>query len=313
MPEVALEVQESLSYTDFADRYLKTHQPVIIRSGVSHWPAVKKWSPSYLKATASGSTFRVLSKSDYGDNGSKRFGEAAKGVDLADVVEMMEMDDAPDMSYVRQAEHWAENSRLLADIDEIEYGKPLVRREDGKLWMGPRGTLAQLHWDPAHNLFAQIRGGKKWILVPPIESHLTYPNKFVLSTVAQDPFFRERLGSFAQKLERFASSRTSIEQAVDEMSETEQRALYRWLAEFNNCDVDVENPDPVRTPLFLGTTRHCGTLQAGDLLFIPYAWRHYVRSLSPSISLNWFFPPQGSLPADVEMTKTILEHFTVPT
>jgi len=48
-------------------------------------------------------------------------------------------------------------------------------------------------------------------------------------------------------------------------------------------------------PLFLAAHPYVGTLSAGDLMFIPFGWRHYVRSMSASISMNWFFIPQQSL------------------
>jgi hypothetical protein len=41
-------------------------------------------------------------------------------------------------------------------------------------------------------------------------------------------------------------------------------------------------------------------------MFIPYSWRHYVRAISPSVSLNWFFRPEQGLAADIN--KTLLEH-----
>jgi Cupin-like domain len=72
--------------------------------------------------------------------------------------------------------------------------------------------------------------------------------------------------------------------------------------------VNAEDPDPEKTPLFLAAHRYEGTVTAGDLMFIPYGWRHYVRSMSPSVSMNWFFPPEEALPADVSIDRTLLEH-----
>jgi len=311
MPEVPIVEHESLSPTEFEERYLATHRPVILRGGAAHWPAVKKWTPSYLKAAESGSSFPVKSKSDYSDSGSKRLDEASEVRGMTEVVDMMERDDAPDMSYVRQAD--IKRLRLLGDIGELTYAKQRIRREHGKLGMGPRGTVAQLHWDPAHNLFVQVRGEKKWVLIAPAESHLTYPNRFGLSAIAQHSAFKDMYPALAAKLEALAVAGQRIEQALPELSQAEQMALYEWLAEYNNCEVDLENPDPIRTPLFASTTRYYGTLQSGDILFIPYAWRHFVRSLSPSISINWFFSPRGALPADVGIERTILEHVAGPT
>lgn len=52
-------------------------------------------------------------------------------------------------------------------------------------------------------------------------------------------------------------------------------------------DVDVEEPDGERHPLFAYSDRIELTLQAGDALFIPVGWWHHVRSLDVSISTSF--------------------------
>src|SRR6476661_5526382 len=91
---------------------------------------------------------------------------------------------------------------LAADIQRLPYGPTNLAKTDGNLWVGPAGTIAQMHWDPGHNLFAQIRGEKKWILVPPSESHMTYANKFSLSEIIQDSDVRERYPAFVESMEK---------------------------------------------------------------------------------------------------------------
>jgi hypothetical protein len=251
----------------------------------------------------------IQSKSDYGLSGSKRHFEESKEVDFAKVVEMMTLDDAPDMSYVRQTRVWKDIAALVDDIQPLRYGPANLAKTDGNLWIGPAGTIAQMHWDPGHNLFAQIRGEKKWILVPPSESHITYGNKFSLSEIVNDSRIRERFPALVENMEKTMASSASLEDLVNSgFNDSERRLLYSWLAQMNNCDVNAEEPDPEKTPLFLAAHRHEGTLSAGDLMFIPFGWRHYVRSMSASISMNWFFRPQQSLPPELNINRTLLEH-----
>jgi hypothetical protein len=251
----------------------------------------------------------IQSKSDYGTSGSKRHFEESKEVDFAKVVDMMTLDDAPDMSYVRQTRVWKDIAALVDDIQPLRYGPTNLAKTDGNLWIGPAGTIAQMHWDPGYNLFAQIRGGKKWILVPPSESHLTYANKFSLSEIVQDSLIRERFPALLENMEKTMASSASLEDLVNSgFNDSERRLLYSWLAQMNNCDVNAEEPDPEKTPLFLAAHRYEGTLSAGDLMFIPFGWRHYVRSMSASISMNWFFLPQQSLPPELNINRTLLEH-----
>ena len=309
MPVLQLEERTALDPDDFFQSFLVQNRPVIIRGAIAHWPAVQKWSPEYLRAMVEGSKVVVRSKSDYGASGSKRHFEESKEVDFAEAVDMMTRDDAPDISYVRQTRVWKDIASLTVDVQPLEYGPANLATTDGNLWAGPTGTVAQMHWDPAHNLCAQIRGEKKWILVSPSESYLTYGNKLSLSEIVQDSRVRERFPVLIEKMERAMLSSTSVEELVStHFDDSERRLVYSWLAQLNNCDVNPEEPDPEKTPLFLATHRYQGTVTAGDLMFIPYGWRHYVRSLSASVSLNWFFPPQQSLPADLNISRTLLEH-----
>jgi hypothetical protein len=309
MPVLPLEERTALDPEEFSQSFVLQNRPVILRGAIAHWPAVQKWSPDYLRSMVEGAKVVIQSKSDYGPSGSKRHFEESKETDFAEVVDMMTLDDAPDMSYVRQTRVWKDIEPLVADVQPLRYGPANLAKTDGNLWIGPAGTIAQMHWDPGHNLFAQIRGEKKWILVPPSESHMTYANKFSLSEIIQDSRVRERFPAFVENMERTMASSASIEDLVGHgFSDSERRLIYSWLAQMNNCDVNAEEPDPEKTPLFLAAHRHEGMLKAGDLMFIPIGWRHFVRSMSASISMNWFFVPQQTLPPELNISRTLLEH-----
>ncbi len=309
MPVLPLEERTALDPEEFSQSFLLQNRPVIIRGAIAHWPAIQKWSPEYLRTMVEGAKVVIQSKSDYGPSGSKRHFEESKETDFAEVVDMMTLDDAPDLSYVRQTRVWKDIEPLVADVQPLRYGPANLAKTDGNLWIGPAGTIAQMHWDPGHNLFAQIRGEKKWILVPPSESHMTYANKFSLSEIIQDSGVRERFPAFVENMERTMASSASVEDLVGHgFSDSERRLIYSWLAQMNNCDVNAEEPDPEKTPLFLTAHRHEGMLKAGDLMFIPIGWRHFVRSMSASISMNWFFVPQQTLPPELNISRTLLEH-----
>ncbi|HEX2084530.1 MAG TPA: cupin-like domain-containing protein [Solirubrobacteraceae bacterium] len=50
-------------------------------------------------------------------------------------------------------------------------------------------------------------------------------------------------------------------------------------------EVDLDDPDPERFPRFEGLPRLDVTIEPGEVLFIPVAWWHHVRSLDVSISV----------------------------
>ena len=57
----------------------------------------------------------------------------------------------------------------------------------------------------------------------------------------------------------------------------------------NFSAVDVENPDLKRFPDFARAKALDVVLGPGDFVFIPARCWHYVRSLTASISLNFWF------------------------
>lgn len=60
-------------------------------------------------------------------------------------------------------------------------------------------------------------------------------------------------------------------------------------AQKNISAVDVENPDLAKFPEMAKAVGHDVVLYPGDVLFIPQRYWHYVRSLSPSVSVNFWF------------------------
>lgn len=69
--------------------------------------------------------------------------------------------------------------------------------------------------------------------------------------------------------------------------------IYNYQGVFS--EVDIDNPDYDRYPLFQKVRPIEFVLEPGEVLFIPVGWWHYVRSLEVSISLsftNLVFPNQ---------------------
>ena len=69
----------------------------------------------------------------------------------------------------------------------------------------------------------------------------------------------------------------------------ERGAAGSSTAQANISAVDVEAADLRRFPLFAQTEFEHGVLRPGDMLFIPRPWWHFVRSLSTSLSINFWF------------------------
>ena len=58
---------------------------------------------------------------------------------------------------------------------------------------------------------------------------------------------------------------------------------------FNTSQVDAEDPDLQRFPNFAGAKCVACVLRPGQMLYIPPTWWHFVRSLSPSFSVSFWW------------------------
>jgi lysine-specific demethylase 8 len=55
------------------------------------------------------------------------------------------------------------------------------------------------------------------------------------------------------------------------------------------CQIDVERPDLERFPLFAQAQGEELVLEAGEMLYLPPHYWHFVRSLSVSFSISFWF------------------------
>lgn len=58
---------------------------------------------------------------------------------------------------------------------------------------------------------------------------------------------------------------------------------------WDDVKVDVEGVDAQRFPLFAGAPWLECVLEAGSVLYLPPRWWHYVRSLSLSFSVSFWW------------------------
>ena len=181
------------SISKFLNDHINPSIPVIITGAMNHWPAMsgeRRWSNlNYLRRVAGprlvpveiGENYlhedwsqQLLPLSDFIDRfveGADASAPAHKGYlaqhKLFDQVEDLRRDVCiPD--YCALARHDERN------IDENENeDKDVVLNA----WFGPSGTVSPLHYDPKHNLLAQVVGSKYICLFSPSDSASLYPDE----------------------------------------------------------------------------------------------------------------------------------------
>ena len=259
------------------DKYVGP-EPVIIANALEFWPArnERPWTnPQYLLSKTIGGRRLVPIETgrSYVDEG---WGQ--KIIPFKQFMDQYILLDPPPSSlasgYLAQHNLFAQIPSLRLDISIPDYcytnpppphhTSPLASKhadlpqlEEPLLnaWFGPAGTISPLHTDPYHNILAQVVGRKYVRLYAPRESDKLYARGLEDECIDMGNTSATDIGVLA------GWDGTAEEQA----SAHEKFPLFK-SAKFVDC-----------------------ILEEGECLYIPIGWWHYVRSLSVSFSVSFWF------------------------
>jgi hypothetical protein len=261
--------------------------PLMLNRAAADWPAVHDslWAdPCYLLSIAADGhrIVPVEVGSAYTDD---NWGQ--KLMPFRKFMEKYMLQSCEEKGYVAQHDLFDQIPALMKDIitPDYCYSRPeaAIGAEDSEdehesgvrlnMWMGSAHTVSPAHTDPHHNIFVQVVGHKYVRLFPP--STRMYPvgtqNGIDMSNTTQVD-----VAEAMRVLEGWkgwdahdVKEKDPIECEMDE-NELKGEFLERW-PDFNKAEFEE------------------GILGPGDCLYIPKGWWHYVRSLSPSISVSFWW------------------------
>ena len=170
--------------TDFFQEYFFRSRPVVIENAVKDWPAMRKWTPGYLrglygekqihiKLTEDGNFEGVESAKEWGDYHDDWIPESVKKqLPFSDLVVVrpataeMKFSDFLDFISTRNDSMYSaylEYSsipyympQLEKDIHELPFLKNLLERRQLNMWLSDGNTLGKLHFDPYDNFLCQV-------------------------------------------------------------------------------------------------------------------------------------------------------------
>jgi hypothetical protein len=269
-PSVERPVQRSEMRLSQFEKHLLIQQPCVITNALASWPAFheRPWrSPKYLLSrTLNG---RRLVPIELGRSYTDE-GWGQKIITFKEFLDKYMLSDAPEeIAYLAQHDLFAQIPSLRNDISIPDFCyvdppepadavsakiKETFRKklEEPLLnaWFGPAGTISPLHTDPFHNVLCQVVGKKYVRLYAPDKTEWLFPR--------------------------------GMEGGVD-MSNTSRVPVE--MVEMGDLE---ENPDGEFAG-FADVPYVEALLEEGEMLYIPVGWWHYVRSLTPSFSVSFWW------------------------
>jgi hypothetical protein len=243
-------------------------RPSLVPGTAQAWPALRRWTPEYLKAVAGEVIVDVREAEGAPRNIYQNLAQGGS-IRLREYLDwVVDIATSPDLAAIAQS--FTSATEITKHVDQIGFERSyyldvdLARLSDRLrqdvivpcwyardpvrvlLWCGIIGTSSGLHADVTPNCNVQVIGRKHFVLFPP--------------------------------------------------SETPR--LYR-VPRSTHCRFDPNAPDYETFPLSRRTRGMECTLDPGEALYIPVGWYHQVTTMSPwAVNVNFFWPrpfPQGTL------------------
>jgi hypothetical protein len=196
----AIERRSAVSTAEFRERYYAANRPVILTGTLKGNSAFLHWTPAHLRSLCGDATVEVMSDRDADANYEANSTQHKTSVRFADYIDRVLSGGASNDYYLVANNKFFEqpDTRILCK-DVPKLSRYLERTPNsGRMffWFGPAGTVTPLHHDVMNVLLAQLRGRKRFTLIPPDQTHHVYNQVGVYSAVDVERPDHERFPAF---------------------------------------------------------------------------------------------------------------------
>ncbi|KAG7464348.1 hypothetical protein JOB18_037318 [Solea senegalensis] len=261
-------LEESPDPLHFYRDWIGPNKPCIIRNALSHWPALSRWTPEYLREKVGSKVISVAVTPDgYADavSGDRFVMPEERQMSLSSVLDIIEGKvQRSGVFYVQK-----QCSNLLDQLsqlsDDMETHVSWMTSALGKFpdavnfWLGESKAVTSMHKDHYENLYCVISGEKNFILLPPTD------RPFIPYGVYQPAVYRQR---------------DDGEFEVVDQSDCEK---VPWIP------LDPLDPDLERYPQYQRARPLRCSVKAGEMLYLPSLWFHHVRQTHGCIAVNFWY------------------------
>ncbi|HEY1892389.1 MAG TPA: Stf0 family sulfotransferase [Steroidobacteraceae bacterium] len=185
----------NLSREEFLESYYAANRPVLIQGLLVDWRAPHLWTPNYLKSVAGDEIIEFMAGRDVDPNCDANAAKHRSESRFADFIDKVYSGKMTNDYYMGASNVFFQKTAgqsLLKDFKPFaEYLHPSSDGRQCFLWFGPAGTVTSLHHDTSNILMAQVRGRKRYRLVPPCQTEYVYHRSGVFSDVdCEHPDYR---------------------------------------------------------------------------------------------------------------------------
>ena len=163
------------SPAEFEAQYVRASRPVVLRGAIDEWPAMKLWSRDYFKRRFGHRRVPAVRKKN-GTLYDPKAGLNYETVSVADYVDLLAAGNPIDL-YMLFRVHEA-MPELLDDVVRPSYCADAGWFRS-RFWFGGPGTKGPLHRDLPQNLYAQIVGQKRFVLLDRRLTHMVHRHSFL--------------------------------------------------------------------------------------------------------------------------------------
>ncbi|XP_056152337.1 bifunctional peptidase and (3S)-lysyl hydroxylase JMJD7 isoform X2 [Lampris incognitus] len=270
-----LYLNQSVPYLDqlptpleFYRDWICPNKPCIIRNAINHWPALSRWTPSYLREKVGSKVISVaVTPNGYADavNGDRFVMPEEREMTFSSLLDVLEGKVKKNGVFYVQKQCSNLTEELPDLTEDVEPHISWMSQALGKLpdavnfWLGESAAVTSMHKDHYENLYCVVSGEKQFILLPPTD------RPFIPYGLYQTAVYRQTDRGDFEVLDQIDSEKVP------------------WIP------LDPLNPDLDRYPDYSrARPLHC-TVRAGEMLYLPSLWFHHVRQSHGCIAVNFWY------------------------
>lgn len=186
-PDSAIPRKTNVSADEFRDRHYAANWPVLLAGAVADWPAVRRWSPAYLKAAVGAQPVQVQVGRTSDPDFERNMANHAATLSFDAFIDRIVQPDAGNDTYLTAYNSAANSAALSVLHSDLGFLDAYLSRDDprphGMMWVGPKGSFTPLHHDLTNNLLLQLVGRKVVLMAAPGETPRLYNDHHVYSRV----------------------------------------------------------------------------------------------------------------------------------